>query len=104
MLKEMVVYNTATFLHDSDSSQGCGCRGDHTHAESDILGTPAWEFANPLGDSQAVSVANSGSEDGLLGLPAYEFANPLVKAAAPVGNRSQEEPVGSLPWHFPKPF
>ncbi len=87
----------------------CTCNQGAVANQSDLLGLPSYEFANPLGESQSVSVANSGSEDGLLGLPTMNFENPLVKAKpASVGNRlhvrDEDEVVGALPWHFANPL
>lgn len=77
--------------------------------QSDLLGLPSYEFANPLAGMESVGVANSvGRDDDLLGLPTMNFANPPVKAKPAVANRSQvrneDEPVGELPWHFANPL
>lgn len=121
MLKEFYVVNEAVSSCCGHPAGRCSCGEHHARADqSEFLGSPSWEFANPLSEMSDVSemaVNNIGvalnpedpGQQDLLGQPIWNFANPLDKAKpASVGNRSQvrdeDEIVGELPWHFANPL
>lgn len=113
MLKELYVVNESVSSCCGRPAGRCSCGDRHAHNQEDLLGTPQWEFQNPLFEMSEMTIDNRGvsvgRDDDLLGLPTMNFANPLVKAKpASVGNRfhvrDEDEIDGPLPWHFANPL